>query len=81
MQGVKSGWKSIPAIILQNKTFCSNTDKAEALVQFFSGSRDDLIKYDELEARTPQLANQFPATTIAVQPLNSSLDLDSSGVT
>ena len=76
MQGVKSGWKSIPAIILQNKTFCSNIDKAEALGQFFSGSGADIIKYVELEARTPQLANQFPVTTIVVQPLNSSLDLD-----
>ena len=58
------------------QNFCSNIDKAEALGQLFSGSRAGIIKYDELEARTLQLANQFLVTTNAVQPLNSSLNLD-----
>ena len=34
------------------------------------------IKYDELEAHTPQLANHFLETTNVIQPLNSSLNLD-----
>ena len=43
MQGIKSGWKSIPTVIFQNKTFCSNIDKAEARGQFFSGSGGEEI--------------------------------------